>query len=98
MGKGFKGFEIIKHLGTLNTSGQFRIEANILQWFGQPPRLDIRKWQYDKDGEREKSLSGICLDEAGMIALRETLAKIEGFFGGDEDEKDESTGQRREDG
>ena len=66
-------YEIIKNLGVLSASndGRFQIEANIISYNGTAPKLDVRKW----DKEKNRFLKGIVLTRPEAEALRDILVK-----------------------
>lgn len=65
------GYEIIKKLGIIQGDRErFHIEANIISWEKEDPKLDIRRWIGDTPGR------GVCLNEAGLKKLREILKDV----------------------
>lgn len=54
---------IVRHIGVLSegTSG-WRLELNVVRWFGGEPKLDIHKWS--PDHERCNTCSTLTKEEA----------------------------------
>lgn len=64
-------YEIIKRLGILEGKPEgFHTEVNIISWDGNPPKLDIRKWNADRMNR------GISLSAEGMEKLQEILKDV----------------------
>ena len=64
-------YEIIKRLGILEGDPEgFHIEANIMSWDKNPPKLDIRKWNGDRLSK------GLAISKEGMERLREILKDV----------------------
>lgn len=63
-------FEILKHMGTLNTyKDGWNLELNIVSWYGKPPKYDIRSW----NPEHNKMTRGIALTKQEAESLAEIL-------------------------
>lgn len=67
-------YEIQKHIGTIETNGNYSKEVALLCWRNQKtPKLDIRIWK-DFDSEQErKPLKGISVDLEEAKILKELL-------------------------
>lgn len=64
-------YEVIKRLGILEGNPEgFHIEVNIISWDGNPPKLDIRKWNADRMNR------GLSLSTDGLKKLREILKDV----------------------
>lgn len=64
-------YEIIKRLGVLEGNPEgFHTEVNIISWDGNPPKLDIRKWNADRMSR------GLSLSKDGLEKLREILKDV----------------------
>ncbi|MER2025552.1 MAG: hypothetical protein ABS879_08025 [Eubacteriales bacterium] len=64
-------YEIIKKIGVLEGNPEgYCIEMNIISWDGNPPKLDIRKWNHGRPTK------GLCLSEAGLQVLRELIKDV----------------------
>ncbi len=64
-------YEVIKRLGILEGNPEgFHIEVNIISWDGNPPKLDIRKWNADRMNR------GLSLSADGLKKLREILKDV----------------------
>lgn len=64
-------YKIIKRLGVLEGKEDgFHVEANIIAWDDNLPKLDLRKWNGNKPSK------GFCLSEAGLEKLREMLKDV----------------------
>ena len=59
-------YEIIEHLGVLSEKGSWRLEVNLIRWNDGEPKIDIRKWNTEKEGQMSK---GISLNKDEWIAL-----------------------------
>lgn len=48
-------FEIVKHIGTLSEVNKRTKEINLIKWGGSnsKPRLDIRNWYLDEEGNKK---------------------------------------------
>jgi hypothetical protein len=67
-------YTIVKHIGTVSTSGEYSKEVSLVCWRNQKtPKLDIRIWK-DFGNEQEKTpLKGISIDMAEAETLKELL-------------------------
>ena len=65
-------YEITEHVGTLSDNGTTRLELNRIAYNKQPPKLDIRRWQYH-DGQRGRMLKGVTLNTDEEAALKAAL-------------------------
>lgn len=64
-------YEIIKKLGVIEGDPErFHVEANIISWGGNPPKLDIRKWNADRMNR------GLSLSKEGVERLREIIKDV----------------------
>jgi len=63
-------YEIVQHLGKLGEPNNgWQIEVNIIKWNGNKPKLDIRKW----NREKEQMGKGISLNDDEWGELLELL-------------------------
>ena len=69
-------YEIVKHLGTISTNGNYTKEANIIKWGENEPVYDIRVFKTDKNGIKQP-LKGISMTKDNMIVLKDLLMKID---------------------
>lgn len=65
------GYEIVRHIATLSTSGDCSKELNLVSYRGAAPKYDLRTWRR-LDGA-EQLLKGVTLNEDEMDALREAI-------------------------
>jgi len=56
-----KQYEIIKSLAELpaNEGDKYHLEVNLISWYGNEPKIDIRRWTED----HSKMTKGITLTE-----------------------------------
>lgn len=68
-------YEVTEHIATLseNSTGNYTLELNRISYNGAAPKLDLRKW----DREKEKMLKGLTLTDEEAEALKEALIKAE---------------------
>lgn len=65
-------YEITKHIATLSESNGYTVEVNMISYNDKEPKLDIRKWDRNKD----VMLKGISLSADEVKALVEALKEI----------------------
>lgn len=65
-------YEITKHIATLSESNGYTVEVNMISYNDKEPKLDIRKWDRNKD----VMLKGISLSADEVKALTEALKEI----------------------
>lgn len=65
-------YEIIEQIALLNNWNGLSLELNRISYDGKKPVLDIRRWAYDKDGNRE-ARAGISLNEYEEEGLKKIL-------------------------
>ena len=63
-------FDILEHIATLSSSGDYTTELNRVSFNGYPAKLDLRKW---KDG---KPLKGVTLTDDEAYSLLTALQTI----------------------
>lgn len=66
-------YEIIEQLGVLSEKGSWRLEVNLIRWNDGEPKIDIRKWNTEKEGQMSK---GISLSAAEWQALEGILGTV----------------------
>ena len=67
-------YTIVKHLGTIATSGDYSKEVLLICWKDQrTPRLDIRLWRKFGDGQERQPLKGISINTEEIGTLKELL-------------------------
>ncbi len=68
-------YEIVEHISALEESNGSALEVNLVSWYGNEPKIDIRKWKKD-EGKPLKGVS-LTLDEAAKAAqaITEYLAR-----------------------
>lgn len=67
-------YTIEKHLGTINTSGEYSKEVSLVCWKDQKtPRLDIRLWRNFGDESKRQPLKGISISTEEIGTLKELL-------------------------
>ncbi len=65
-------FEITKHIGVISTySTGWKKEINLVEWNGNPAKLDIRDW----DPKHEHMSRGITLRREEAVSLADILNK-----------------------
>ena len=50
-------YEIVERLGVLSEKGSWRLEVNLIRWNDGEPKIDIRKWNTEKEGQMSKGIS-----------------------------------------
>lgn len=67
--------EIIEHIATLATNGQYTKELNFVSYNDSKPKLDLRRWQ--RCGEDAFPLKGMTLETEEARILRDALNALE---------------------
>ena len=62
-------YEIKEEIAVLSENNGFTVELNLISYRGATPKLDLRKWDRNKD----KMQKGITLTTDEAIALKEAL-------------------------
>ena len=67
-------FEITEELGVIweSDKGGIQIEVNMISYNGDEPKLDIRKWSYNRNDERVMQ-KGIALSDEAVNELAKIL-------------------------
>ncbi len=66
-------YEILEQIGVLDANRNgISLELNRISFDGRKPVLDIRRWSYDKEGNRTMR-GGISLRDAEVEALKKIL-------------------------
>lgn len=69
-------YEIIENLGTLSDKNGWSKELKIVKYGNGVPKMDIRTWSEDEDGNKKMS-KGITLTKQEAISLRDLLDSID---------------------
>lgn len=62
-------YEIKEEIAVLSENNGFTVELNLISYRGATPKLDLRKWDRNKD----KMQKGITLTTSEAIALKDAL-------------------------
>ena len=63
-------FDIVEHIATIGTSGNYTTELNRVSFNGKPAKLDLRRWQAGKP------LKGISLTDDEAYSLLQALKGV----------------------
>ena len=66
--KDFK-YEIIKNLGVIYNNNNYTLEVNLISYCGNPPKIDIRKWNRNKDTMQK----GLTFNDSEVDSLIDIL-------------------------
>jgi len=69
-------YDIVKHIGTVPSSGAWEVQLNSISWNHRKPNFDLRKWNTETD----KMSKGITLSEDELRGVYEILKD---YFGED---------------
>jgi hypothetical protein len=69
-------YEITKELAVLSNKNGFTKEINMISYNGAKPKIDIRNWSVDDEGNKRMG-KGITLSNEEAMVLRDTLEDIE---------------------
>lgn len=68
-------YEIIEHYGVLKETKNSTIECNLVSFNHQNPKIDIRRWMIDENGEKIMG-KGITLSKSETEKLKNILIEI----------------------
>ncbi len=69
-------YEITEELAVLSNKNGFTKEINMISYNGAKPKIDIRNWSVDDEGNKRMG-KGITLSNEEAMVLRDTLEDIE---------------------
>lgn len=69
-------YEITEELAVLSNKNGFTKEINMISYNGAKPKIDIRNWSADDEGNKRMG-KGITLSNEEAMVLRDTLEDIE---------------------
>lgn len=69
-------YEITEELAVLSNKNGFSKEINMISYNGAKPKIDIRNWSVDDEGNKRMG-KGITLSNEEAMVLRDTLEDIE---------------------
>ena len=69
-------YEITEELAILSNKNGFTKEINMISYNGAKPKIDIRNWSVDDEGNKRMG-KGITLSNEEAMVLRDTLEDIE---------------------
>lgn len=69
-------YDITEEIAVLSDKNGYTKEINMISYNGAEPKVDIRNWSIDEDGEKRMG-KGITLSKEEAMALRDALEDIE---------------------
>ena len=69
-------YEITEELAVLSNKNGFTKEINMISYNGAKPKIDIRNWSVDDEGNKRMG-KGITLSNEEAMVLRDTSEDIE---------------------
>lgn len=69
-------YEITEELAVLSNKNGFTKEINMISYNDAKPKIDIRNWSVDDEGNKRMG-KGITLSNEEAMVLRDTLEDIE---------------------
>ena len=69
-------YDITEEVAVLSEKNGWSKEVNWISYNGAPPKIDIRTWSTDEDGNKRMG-KGITLTKEEAMELRDALGKID---------------------
>lgn len=69
-------FNITEEIAVISDKNGYTKELNMISYNGAPPKLDLRNWSVDEDGEKRMG-KGLTLSTEEAIALRDALEDLD---------------------
>ena len=69
-------YEVVEKFETFADNNGWTKEVNLIKYGTGSPKLDIRNWSENEDGDRKMS-KGITLNKKEAVALRDLLNKMD---------------------
>ena len=69
-------YDITEEIAVLSEKNGYSKEINMVSYNDAEPKIDIRNWSVDEDGEKRMG-KGITLNKEEAIALRNALEEME---------------------
>lgn len=66
-------FKIVKHIGIIGQSGNWKTELNLVSWNDKDPKFDLRSW----DEEHKKMSKGITLNRDEIEKLYDLINEMD---------------------